>query len=219
MAADRDGNIYVAGEGGGGIRVYDSAGALLRVLGREGSGPGEFRHKYSLAWAGDTLAVYDPGNGRVEFIDREGHWVASHPNARISGPQVRFRQATPRIFYSPSFMPAASGRGITRVYLRDGFGALPDTMIVPDSFPATPYAVTCAGNGVSVWSSPSAPAFMSGVSPEGWLVTWRTDAYRVTFSAHDGRVMRTITENERPIALPDSAWVADLADYAKWRAE
>ncbi|MEN8143922.1 MAG: 6-bladed beta-propeller, partial [Gemmatimonadota bacterium] len=39
-----DGRIYVANTGTHEIRVFDSGGEHLRSFGREGDGPGEFRH-------------------------------------------------------------------------------------------------------------------------------------------------------------------------------
>ena len=217
VAADRDGNIYVAGEGGGGIRVYDSAGALLRVLGREGSGPGEFRHKYSLAWAGDTLAVYDPGNGRVEFIDREGHWVASHPNARISGGQIRFHQAGPNSFFTPSFRFTPDRSGIVRLYIREGFGQPADTLQVPESHITDPYVLTCRSPAViSDWAPDDAPRAGDAVSPAGALVTWRSDQYRVSFLDKAAGVTRVLADSALPVPISDSAWAVQLANFREW---
>ena len=40
IAADRDGNIYAADRGTSQIRVFDSLGAPVSVIGRPGRGPG-----------------------------------------------------------------------------------------------------------------------------------------------------------------------------------
>lgn len=58
------------------IRAYDSAGAHLWTAGRQGDGPGEFtitQHVSELP--GDTLAVWDPGPGRVSLFTGTGHFV------------------------------------------------------------------------------------------------------------------------------------------------
>jgi hypothetical protein len=54
LAVDGDGSIFAADRGAFQVRVFDSLGAPLRAIGRKGSGPGEFRDIYSLAWAGGT---------------------------------------------------------------------------------------------------------------------------------------------------------------------
>lgn len=221
IAVDRDGSVYLAGYGGGGIVVFDSAGHPLRVLGREGSGPGEFKRKYSLAWVGDTLAVYDPGNGRVEFIDREGHWVASQSNARISGgSDVRFYQAGAREFFRPSYDKRDGSDQGRMTFIRAGLGVRPDTLPVPESDVGAPFTVVCRGDrGIGFQSSRNAPEFRVAVSPKGNLITWRTDQYRLTFTNRDDSVVRSMTAEQAPIPIADSMWAQDLADYQKFRGQ
>jgi hypothetical protein len=53
-----DGSIYVADPGNHRIAVFDSAGALVRFIGRAGSGPGEFQGAVlHVAIGGDTVFV------------------------------------------------------------------------------------------------------------------------------------------------------------------
>lgn len=222
ITADGDGNVYLAGYGAGGIYVFDAAGRPLRVLGRAGSGPGEFKDRYSLAWVGDTLAVYDPGNGRIEYVDRRGNWVASQGNPRITGgSDIRFHQAGPRQFFRPSWGEDDSKDGIRRFFIRAGFEVHPDTIIVPDMDLGTDYNIVCRGNrgGVSWWGSSNAPEARHSISPEGYLVSWRTDQYRLTFTRNDSQTVRVIAFDQAPIPLTDSMWSADLADYEKWRKD
>jgi hypothetical protein len=54
-----DGSIAVADAGNARVAVYAPSGNLLRSLGREGDGPGEFRSLSHLFVFGDTIAVYD----------------------------------------------------------------------------------------------------------------------------------------------------------------
>jgi len=221
VAVDRDGNVYLAGYGGGGIFVFDSAGHPLRVLGREGSGPGEFKDKYSLAWVGDTLAVYDPGNGRVEFIDRRGNWVASQPNARITGgSDIRFYQAGAREFFRPSYDHPQGSDKIRQTFIRAGLGVLPDTLAVPENDVGASFTVVCRGDrGIGLQSGRNAPEFRVAVSPKGNLIAWRTDRYRLTFTNRDDSVVRSMTAEQAPIPITDSMWAQDLADYQKFREQ
>jgi hypothetical protein len=219
IAADGDGNVYLAGYGAGGIYVFDSAGQPLRVLGRAGSGPGEFKDRYSLAWVGDTLAVYDPENGRVEFVNRMGNWVASEPSLRITGgSDVRLYQSGPKAFFRPSYQKMAGGDGIRSSLIRAGLGVTPDTIIIPGNDVGQAFTLVCRGDRrIGFESSRYAPQFRTAVSPDGDLITWRTDQYRLTFTRNDSQTVRVISYDQPPIALTDSMWALDLADYQKWR--
>jgi hypothetical protein len=219
IAADGDGNVYLAGYGAGGIYVFDGAGKPLRVLGRAGSGPGEFKDRYSLAWTGDTLAVYDPQNGRVELVDRTGNWVASVPSLRISGgSDVRLYQSGSKAFFRPSYEKVAGDERLHASVIRAGLGIQPDTISIPESDIGESYTLTCRSDrGIGFESSRYAPQFRTALSPQGSLVTWRTDQYRLTFSDSDGDTVRVISFDQPPIPLTDSMWALDLADYDKWR--
>ena len=219
IAADRDGNVYLAGYGAGGIYVFDAAGKPLRVLGRAGSGPGEFKERYSLAWTGDTLAVYDPQNGRVELVDRMGKWVASVPSLRITGgTDVRLYQSGSRAFFRPSYEKIAGDDRIHASIIRAGFGIQPDTIIIPESDIGQSFTLTCRSDrGIGFEASRYAPRFRTAVSPEGDMVTWRTDQYRLIFTRGGGDTVRVIAFDQPAIPLTDSMWALDLADYDKWQ--
>jgi hypothetical protein len=52
--------------------VYDSAGAFLQTLGREGQGPGEYRSLRAIRVSeGDTIHVFDRGNQRWTVLSPE----------------------------------------------------------------------------------------------------------------------------------------------------
>ncbi|HYH82452.1 MAG TPA: hypothetical protein VEX86_21855 [Longimicrobium sp.] len=73
---DRRGYIYVADREA--IRVLGTDGKLLRSIGRQGSGPGEFQHLLSVeVMAGDSLYAYDNGNGRATVFE-PGTWRAAY---------------------------------------------------------------------------------------------------------------------------------------------
>lgn len=54
----------------------------VRIVGREGEGPGEYQFPSRLARADDRILVLDGGNGRVAYLTLEGDFVASQ---RIPG--------------------------------------------------------------------------------------------------------------------------------------
>jgi hypothetical protein len=78
----------LVGEGGAVFLSDPQASVVHRILpgsgfaapiGRPGAGPGELRLPGSMAFLGDTLAVVDLQNGRVQFYSPEGDALGSRP--------------------------------------------------------------------------------------------------------------------------------------------
>ena len=62
------------------VKVYDSDGTFLRLLGREGQGPGEFRRvSYVQEYPTDTLNIYDRGNGRISRFTADFQYIDQRP--------------------------------------------------------------------------------------------------------------------------------------------
>ncbi|MGH7462899.1 MAG: 6-bladed beta-propeller, partial [Longimicrobiales bacterium] len=75
--------LYVADEANPDVRTLDERGQLLRVLGKKGDGPGEFRRLSGLALASDGgLAVADSRTRRITFFDAAGNVTKVIPIAR-----------------------------------------------------------------------------------------------------------------------------------------
>ncbi len=54
------------------LRIYDSTGTLVTMVGRSGEGPGEFQHVGSVFWAADTLVVFDTQLARATYLLSDG---------------------------------------------------------------------------------------------------------------------------------------------------
>src|SRR5687767_2696248 len=69
------------------ISVFDRNGKFLRVIGKTGTGPGEFRTPHALEFDSQgRLIVADRHNHRVQILTREGKSVAEYPEfGRTSG--------------------------------------------------------------------------------------------------------------------------------------
>lgn len=219
LALDGDGNVYVLDQGARHIRVFDSTGAPLRTIGREGQGPGEFATPYSLAWTGDTLAVLDPGNGRIELVTRNGDHTATWPGSRITGRGVRLWQAGPSRFFLDSYRPRADGQ-LQMLYVAAGPGGGTDTLVVPERIgPDERTAVTCkVPNGAITWYEvPFASRRVNAVSAAGVLVVARTGDYRFTWVSPAGEPRGMLAFGAEPLPITDAAWDSATADYPAWR--
>jgi len=54
------------------LRIYDSTGTLVTMIGRSGEGPGEFQHVGPVFWASDTMVVFDTQLARATFLLSDG---------------------------------------------------------------------------------------------------------------------------------------------------
>lgn len=75
------GEVFAVDRRAANIKVFTKSGHFDRTLGARGQGPGEFVGPLNQLWMRgvDTIFVPDPGNGRVQLIDRLGRWLASWP--------------------------------------------------------------------------------------------------------------------------------------------
>jgi len=221
LALDDDGNVYVLDQGARNIRVFDSTGASVRTIGREGAGPAEFATPYSLAWTGDTLAVLDPGNGRLELVTREGRHAATWRGSRITGRQVRLWQAGPSRFFLDGYRPTPEGK-LQMLYVSAGPAGGSDTLVIPDRTGAdAATAVTCKlENGTITWFEvPYASRRMHAVSPEGHLVIARTGDYRFTWVDTAGKIRRMMAFGADTLRIEDAYWDSVRTEYAAWRGK
>lgn len=71
----------------GRISVFDRSGKFLRVIGKTGTGPGEFRTPHALEFdSRGRLIVSDRHNHRIQILTKEGKFVAEyHDFGRVSG--------------------------------------------------------------------------------------------------------------------------------------
>lgn len=73
--------LFVADTGAHDIKVLNENGALLRIFGKRGAGPGEFNFPCDLIGDGESLWVVDAGNHRVQRISPAGEVVGGFGQA------------------------------------------------------------------------------------------------------------------------------------------
>lgn len=87
-----DGRILVVNAGTNDLRIYSPSGEHIRTIGREGSGPGEFRYPRDV-WIidADSLVVVDLD--RASIFDSTGTFVRTEPFGVVH-PRGRFEDGT-----------------------------------------------------------------------------------------------------------------------------
>lgn len=83
LALDAFGRVWVLEGTARQIKIYSADGSLVRIVGRQGAGPGEFAQPAALlARDNGTVWVDDPGNARVVVMDSGGRVLQQHVFAR-----------------------------------------------------------------------------------------------------------------------------------------
>ncbi|MFS8638222.1 MAG: 6-bladed beta-propeller [Gemmatimonadota bacterium] len=90
LEVDAAGNIHVFDQHANELRTFSPRGEHLRTVGREGSGPGEFRGVVGMAAGPDgRLVVVDGSNARYTVVDGRGGMTSiPRPSRRVLPPWV-----------------------------------------------------------------------------------------------------------------------------------
>jgi hypothetical protein len=218
-----DGHLYIADLGQHRMLAFDTTGALVRTIGRDGRGPGEFGTLYSIQWMGDTLTTMDLSNGRVGFFTRNGEWLTSRPaRGRLVASPVTFRLY--RVGGSEVYQFAYRMRdGITEPTWRHVTTA--DSVVEwlrggPTFETPFPDKVVCTmGRGFSWFDHPYATRWLEHPAPGQRAYGARSDAYRIALSNAQGDTVRVVERNVEAARLNDSAWSAIDGRYQAWLAK
>jgi 6-bladed beta-propeller protein len=186
IAVDDAGRIYVADKKPASIKMFTSEGKLVRVIGRDGEGPGEFRAGF-LAVRGAHLVLHDPELGRTSVWDTSGTFLRSWRSSCCYWSDIQIDRQDH--IYVPSVVPDPPGaRPRGTPYVRWTIeGVAVDTLRVPVQEGQKAWTVT-VGQGTKNMMSmmtevPLTPVIVSALHPNGGIVYGRTGEYRVVRSA------------------------------------
>ena len=77
VTVDKNGNIYVSDLGISSLLKFTKEGKLMKVVGRKGTQPGEFRDLTFMKFINNKLYVCDRGNHRVQILNTNLEYVNS----------------------------------------------------------------------------------------------------------------------------------------------
>ena len=81
IAMHSTGNIFVSDIDAHNIKIFNPAGKLIKVVGRQGQGPGDFNSPSFIDIVGDRLIVWEVINRRFSILDENGRFIKSIPNS------------------------------------------------------------------------------------------------------------------------------------------
>jgi hypothetical protein len=184
------GRIWVYDGTTNSIFLFGPNGKLIRHVGRQGGGPGEYKGDGGMVAIGDSgLAIWDPQNARISFLDPAGAYRTSWRTPTgffTSNALVTDRSGT--FFLRRPVTPPREGEilgrmGLVRLKVD---GTLGDSLVPPDlKVPGEEYvAVGKSGGGQSrsSMSSTYASQYYWGWHPAGYFVVADGGNYRVILS-------------------------------------
>lgn len=200
IALDALGRVFVADRGPAVIKVYDPRGQFLRSIGREGSGPGEFRVAY-IAIRGELLVVHDPRTSRTSVFDTSGTFLRSWVSrCCFYGPIAVDRE-------SRVWIPSAEvAPGASYTWVRYGLDGTPlDTVAVPMMQGQTTKFWKVGTTQVirMITTVPLQPWLVAVPEPAGTLLIGWTGEFRLRRS-RDGRDSTLVFSREwQPVPASD----------------
>ena len=219
IGVDDAGRVYVADRKPMMVKVFDSTGAFVRAIGREGAGPGEFRVAF-IAVRGSNLVVHDPMSSRTSVFDTSGAYLRSWKSSCCYWDEI-FIDNTERI-YVPTAIPrdsagASPGRAFTRYRMS---GEVVDTLFVPTREAETKeWRFVSLGTGkersMMSTSVPFTPTVVHAFHPEGGVITGWTAEYRIVRSPAGRDTTRIMTRAWTADPIPESLRQAQVDEMIK----
>jgi hypothetical protein len=229
MGITDDGHVLVFDQGGPVLRRYAPDGALVRAIGRKGSGPGEYDRVNGVTVRSDGhVVLWDgAGNSRLNVYAPNDSFVAQWASP-ISGfntsnqslTALRDNRVAVRAYVRDSTLTReALGRTAWFVYAADG--AMTDTIVQPELGDASAMLIARSADGSSSRPVPYQPRPVSALHPDGSIV-WSPGSPYVVHTQSDGRplrIERTVTatpvsDEERSQLREQVIWGMRMTDPA-----
>ena len=202
LAVDDHGRIHVADLGANTVRVFSPQGACLRTVGREGSGPGEFRMLAGIVRSPHSLWAMDASAHRLTVFDSVGAVRASlslGPSMSVRFPWPLWVDNDGRVhrWAVPFRVPDGTIPISRSTYLvRHGSGetlAAPDTFRIPSLDRRVETYSRTDANLTEISPVPHSPAIVLTVDGDGdvWLANQAVfDLHKVTYQGDTAKTVR-----------------------------
>lgn len=185
--------------------LFDTAGTLVRRIGRQGAGPGEFRQGNGMVALADSgIALLDAQNARVSFFTSTGDFRTSWPvPSGFSTTNGLISDRSRTLFLRRPVTPPREGEILGRlglVRLTEG-GTFGDSLAPPD-LPVqreTYLAVSPDGNGRSASSSSYAPNYFWDWHPGGYFVAGHGGRFEIVIARTGAK---PVVVRRAPAAVP-----------------
>jgi hypothetical protein len=206
------GTIYVFDRQVPALRMYDTAGRYIRLVGRKGGGPGEYEAANGLAVDRDgRIMLWDAGKASINVYTASGEpdtsWSVPggggfYTNNAVYADTAGNTYIRTNIADPPKAANVPQSRvfGLTGLVKWNAAGEVVDSIAPPENSVEPAYIIAQNKGSTSRSSVPFATSFVWTFSPFGYFVSARTDRYAVTLSHPNGQVTR-VERDVEPIAV------------------
>lgn len=77
VTMDEGGAVYACDYQACNIKKFDANGKFVKIIGKEGQGPGDFGRPLNMEIARDRIVVWDSGNMRISVLNLDGDFIKS----------------------------------------------------------------------------------------------------------------------------------------------
>jgi hypothetical protein len=215
--------VYVADLRNHRIAVFDTLGNPRKVIGREGSGPGEFRSLYSIAFIGTSLATLDLGNGRFAMQSATGEWLVPQtaPGRLVASPVTyRLYQVGPAEIYQWAYR--LDDDLLEPTWLRQSEHGPATEWARKSEDPVAPFPdkVVCTrGRGFSWFDHPFVPRSLAHPARDNRSIVAITSRYEIGIMDTAYDTLRIIRRDVEPPRLGDEEWADITERFDDWLAD
>lgn len=228
VAFDGAGNLHILDAQTSRMIVVDRQGGFVRMWGKAGEGPGEWRNAVGAAVFRDgSVAIADMGHGSFQVFDADGNLTGTAPLREGGVTRVGRIQPDPRggalfngggstmmsMEYDGSGPPPSlpSTRPIERVVLGDS----PRKEVFHQAWQAPrgePSQMNAGGLQVRMMAGPKhfEPGLQVAVLPDGGMAVVDSSAYELKILNAAGRISRRITRDVDPVRVTDRIQRAEV---------
>lgn len=197
VALDELGRLFVVEDAPAVIKVFEPDGRLVRTIGREGGGPGEYRSPIPGIHEGH-LVVHDPNLARLSIFDTAGTFLTSVPS-----PCCHFRQLPVTRNGTVAIAGAGAREEFGGAFVRfTATGTLIDTVYVPKDREQRYWEVTRETSQLRM-SIPYTPGQQVAFAPNGDMVHGWTSEYRIAIGSGATDTTRVFSLDWTPVERPE----------------
>jgi hypothetical protein len=207
------------------IRAYDATGKFLRLIGRSGAGPGEYKWVFGMGILSDSiLALFDISNARITFFHPSGKLLRTLPQPRatngfdhgfaVDHSGLLTYRVPPKVGGASDVELPVEGPS-KGMKVSDGYalrinaeGSLVDSIPIPPPGPQQRgfYLMGADGGNLNFMSS-----YHAAVSPAGAVVFGQSSSYRFVIRPAKGPV-RVVEHPWTPVPVGS----AERANWMEW---
>ena len=198
-ALDAGGRLIVVEESPVSLRMLEMDGTLLRQLGRDGEGPGEYRSPIPVVF-GPYIAVDDPRLARLTVFDTAGTLLRTFPAPCCHYASVASDDSG-RVYLRASHeADSTASAAIARIDVNSG---QTDTVMLRRVGPPQRLWQFEIQGGRMSYSIPFQPYDVTGITPAGTILRGWSGRYEYLERTFDGDSIRVVRREWAPVERPE----------------